>query len=67
MIVLYSNDCPRCKLLEQRLKEKGIEYEKTDNFDYLISLNVSSVPMLKIDELTILPFELAMKYINKER
>ena len=28
MIVLYTVDCPKCKVLEKKLESNGIEFEK---------------------------------------
>ena len=33
MVVLYTTNCPRCIVLEKKLKQKGIEFEARTNFD----------------------------------
>ena len=63
MIVLYSTGCPRCKVLEQKLNDKGIEYTICDNTDVLERKNFMSVPILEIDE-QILDFAQAIKWVN---
>lgn len=51
MVILYSTDCPRCKTLEGRLKEKGIEFEKNTTFDKkeMIAKGFVSIPLLEVD------------------
>lgn len=48
-IILFSNGCPRCKILKQRLDEKQIEYTINDNFDEIIELGLQTAPVLKYD------------------
>ena len=33
MVVLYTTNCPRCIVLEKKLKQKGIEFEARTDFD----------------------------------
>ena len=32
-IILYSNNCPRCKILKKKLDDNKINYEIIDNVD----------------------------------
>lgn len=48
-IILYSNGCPRCKILEQKLKEKKITFNKIDDINEMTSLGLDSVPWIKIN------------------
>lgn len=49
-IILYSTDCPRCKILKRKLEEKNIRYEERDDMDEMLSLGIMSVPYLKVGE-----------------
>lgn len=49
-IVLFSNDCPRCKILKNKLIEKNIEFETTDDFDEIIEQGFQTTPILKYNE-----------------
>lgn len=49
MMILFSNDCPKCKILESRLNSKNIEFIKNDNFEKLIEAGFNSAPILKIE------------------
>lgn len=48
-IILYSNGCPRCNVLKNKLNDKGIEYTISDNFDVLIEKGLQTAPILSID------------------
>lgn len=48
-LILFSNDCPRCKVLKNKLKEKNIEYEISENFEELEQHNLQTLPVLKYE------------------
>ena len=63
MIKLYSTGCPRCKLLKQKLDEKGIDYETVyDKFE-IFAKGIQVVPVLEAEE-TLLNFKDAMKFLD---
>ena len=62
-IILYTTGCPRCRLLERQLDEKGIKYEKSDDVEILIENGFSTVPVLFVNN-KILTFPKSVKYIN---
>ena len=49
MIVLYSNDCPRCKILKAKLDQKGVEYQIVDDVALMISMGMSMMPVLEVE------------------
>lgn len=63
-IILYSNGCPKCKILETKLKEKGIEYEHISDMEIMIAKGFMSMPMLQVGDL-ILNFTEANKWTNE--
>ena len=65
-IVLYTIDCPKCKILERKLKEADIEYEVVKDVDTMMSLGISSAPALKVDE-NIMVFNDAVKWIMSRK
>lgn len=65
MIVFYSTHCPKCKVLEIKLKQKKIEYVENDNVEEMLSKNIKSAPCLEIDG-NIMSFEEAVKWVNKQ-
>lgn len=48
-VTFYSNDCPRCKILQQKLDEKGVVYEKVSDVEIMKQKGFMSVPMLEVD------------------
>jgi len=60
---LISNGCPKCKILQNKLDEKGILYDKSDDIQELISLGFKTVPMLKLDG-EYLDFGRAIKWVQ---
>lgn len=65
MVTLYSNDCPKCKLLKNRLDAMGIEYETSQDFKSLFNEGFRSAPILQLEDGTKLRFEDAIKYLQK--
>ena len=51
MVVLYSTDCPRCIVLEKKLAQKNIEFEKntTVNTRKVLLKGFASSPLLEVD------------------
>ena len=64
MIILYSTNCPKCKVLEQKLKSKNIEYIEFTDVDKMIEMGFSVMPMLEVDGV-IMDFGTANKWINE--
>lgn len=62
-IILYSNNCPRCKILEQKMQEKHIEYNKIEDEEIFHQKQFSFMPMLEIEN-KLLSFKEAFNYIN---
>lgn len=48
-ITLYSNGCPKCKILKTRIDEKNITYETCSDANIMISKGFKTVPMLEVD------------------
>lgn len=48
-IVLYSNECPKCKILKQKLDDKNILYEVCDDIDLMIEKGFRSMPVLELN------------------
>ena len=52
MITLYSTNCPKCNVLEKKLKDKSMDFELVTDFDTkeLIRKGFLSAPVLKVDD-----------------
>ena len=63
-IILYSNNCPRCKILKKKLDDNKINYEIIDDVDTMIDKGLSTVPVLEING-RMLDFKEAVEWVNK--
>ena len=61
---LYTIHCPKCRVLETKLKQKNIEYEEISDEKKLLELGLSDMPMLELDSGELLTFLEANNYIN---
>ena len=64
-IILYSTGCPKCKILETKLQNKGIYYTKNTSLNEMTRLGFTNVPMLKIND-SYLEFGEAVKWVNRQ-
>jgi len=49
MIILYSTDCPKCKILQEKLDMKGVTYQKVSDVEIMKQKGFMSTPMLEVD------------------
>lgn len=65
--VLYSTDCPRCKVLEKKLGQKNISFTTNKNLEEILEVaskaGLASAPLLKVDE-QVMGFEQANQFLN---
>ena len=64
MFTLYSNNCPKCKVLKAKLTQKNIQFEEISDLTTVIEKGFMSVPILQADD-KFLDFSEAVKYINE--
>ena len=62
-MTLYTTHCPKCTVLEKKLKAKGVEYTEVTDTAKMTEMGFKSAPMLDVDG-RILSFVEANKYIN---
>ena len=52
-VILYTINCPKCKILETKLKQKNVEFTVVDNHDEVIEFGkankIFGAPILKVD------------------
>ena len=65
MIILYTTGCPRCHVLETKLKQKNVEYAECNDVEEMEKKGISSVPCLGVDG-EILDFGSAVKWVNEQ-
>ena len=66
MIKLYSNDCPKCRVLKTKLDSKNIIYEKISDIDLKKEKGIESVPILELEDGTMMDFSSAVKWVNQQ-
>ena len=49
MVTLYSNNCPRCRVLKKKLEEKKIEYNEVNDIDQMVEMGCNTTPVLEVD------------------
>lgn len=64
-ITLYSTGCPKCKVLKKKLEEKGIKYTESNSVDEMLSLGISQVPVLSVNN-ELLDFSTANDWVNQQ-
>jgi len=48
-IILYSTNCPKCKVLKAKLTQKNIEHETITDIDKMLALSIRTAPLLEVD------------------
>ena len=64
-VILYSNGCPRCCILKQKLDAKSVIYEEENSVDKMIAMGINQVPVLSVDG-ELLAFGQANEWVNKQ-
>lgn len=64
MVTLYSTNCPKCKVLETKLKNKNVEFNTCTDLDEMKAQGIKSAPTLKLENNNILNFVDAVKWVN---
>ena len=66
MIVLYSNHCPKCGIIQDKLNAKKIEYTLVDDEAVLIEKGFDFMPVLEVDGTLMTNMIDINNYINKQ-
>lgn len=60
---LYTTHCPKCNVLENKLKSKNIDYIEITDTNIMIEKGYMSVPVLEVDD-KVMNFTDANTWIN---
>lgn len=63
MITLFTTGCPKCRVLEKKLTDAGIDFNISDDIQEVIDQGFMTAPILKIDD-TYLEFKEAVDWVN---
>lgn len=64
-IILYSTNCPKCNVLEAKLKQKNIVHEICTDTDIMQSKGMMSAPALEVNG-ELMDFGTAVKWVNSQ-
>lgn len=62
-MVLYGNDCPKCKVLKIKLEKENLNFSESKDAELLEELGFKSYPVLKVGD-EFMNFADAFKWIN---
>lgn len=48
-VTLYSTNCPKCVILEKKLKDKNIEFNIINDVNVMIEKGFMAAPILEVD------------------
>lgn len=48
-VTLYSTNCPKCVILEKKLKDKNVEFDIVNDVDQMIEKGFMAAPILEVD------------------
>lgn len=65
MLMLYSTGCPKCRVLKKKLDEREMQYQENTSVEEMLSLGITSVPILCIDG-QMMDFTSAVEWINNQ-
>ena len=65
MNILYTTNCPKCKVLETKLISKNIEFKICDDVDLMLSKGIQQAPYLEVDN-ELMNFSNAIKWVNEQ-
>lgn len=65
MIIFYTTDCPKCKILKTKMDAISLEYNVCNDVNKMLQLGMQSAPALQIDDGTILDFGQSIKWLKE--
>lgn len=65
MIILFSTNCPKCKVLTMKLDKKGINYTKVEDVDVMLAKGIKTAPYLEVDN-ELMDFTQAVAWVNAQ-
>lgn len=62
-VTLYSTHCPRCIIIEKKLKARNVEYKEVNDVEAMKKKGFTAVPILEVDG-DIMDFKSANDWLN---
>jgi glutaredoxin-related protein len=64
-VKLYSSNCPKCRILKQKLTDSKIEFEEENDVQTMLNMGLDTMPILGVDD-RLLSFGEAIKWIGEQ-
>ena len=64
-VIFYSTHCPKCKVLETKLKQKNIDYKEVNDTSVMQEKGFDFVPVLEVDGV-VYNFKQAIEWIGEQ-
>lgn len=64
-VILWSTHCPRCKVLEIKLKQKNIVFAENTNVDEMTARGFKEAPKLEVNGV-VMDFKQAVDWIKEQ-
>ena len=64
-VIFYSTHCPKCKVLETKLKQKDILFEEVNDINVMKEKGFMSAPVLEVDG-TVYDFKSAVEWVKEQ-
>lgn len=64
-VVFYSTKCPKCRVLELKLKQKNINFEENNDVELMTQKGFKSAPVLEVDGI-VYNFKEAVEWIGEQ-
>lgn len=64
-VVLFSNNCPRCKVLKTKLEQSGIKFKEINDVELMVQKGFVTTPILEVDGETY-GFKEAVEWIKEQ-
>lgn len=65
MVTFYSTHCPKCNILEKKLKAANIDYTENNDVNIMLSKGLRTAPALEVDG-EIYTFTQAIEWLKKQ-
>lgn len=49
-VTLYTTHCPKCRVIEKKLAQKGIQYSEVTDVEVMTKRGFKGAPMLEVDD-----------------
>lgn len=65
MVTLYSTHCPKCMVLEKKLKSKGIEFNTVTDIEIMQNMGIMQAPLLEVNGIK-MQYTESIEWINNQ-